>query len=60
MVNIFTEERYLTGGKPDVAKVGPFLLTMPDNRYRAVGENAGRAWSAGKSLMGSLRTAGGA
>jgi hypothetical protein len=40
----------LTDGKPDVQKINPFTLTMPDNRYWRVGEMAGRAWSDGKKL----------
>jgi hypothetical protein len=38
--------------KPDVKKINPFTLTMPDNHYWRVGETAGRAWSAGKKLKG--------
>ncbi|MDH4232180.1 MAG: flavin reductase family protein, partial [Nitrospirota bacterium] len=41
IVNIFTEEKYLENGKPDVKKIQPFLLTMPDNRFWAVGEQVG-------------------
>jgi len=37
-------------GRLDIKKVNPFTLTMPDNRYRAVGEKLARAWSVGKSL----------
>jgi flavin reductase (DIM6/NTAB) family NADH-FMN oxidoreductase RutF len=40
----------LTDGAPDVAKYRPLLLTMPDNRYWTLGECAGKAWSAGKTL----------
>lgn len=50
IVDIYTEDRFLTDNKPDVEKIKPFLLTMPDNRYWAVGESLGRAWDAGKSL----------
>jgi len=50
VVEVYTEERYLTGGKPDVKKINPFTLTMPDNHYWRVGEIAGNAWSAGKKL----------
>jgi flavin reductase (DIM6/NTAB) family NADH-FMN oxidoreductase RutF len=46
----YTEERYLTGGKPDMKKIDPLLLSMPDNRYWTLGEHAGDAWSIGKSL----------
>ncbi len=27
----------------------PFMLTMPDNRYWAVGEHVGDAWSIGRT-----------
>jgi len=52
IVEVYTEERFLTDGKPDVKKINPFTLTMPDNHYWRVGEMAGRAWSAGKKLKG--------
>jgi flavin reductase (DIM6/NTAB) family NADH-FMN oxidoreductase RutF len=47
IVNIYSEEKYLENGKPDVKKVRPFLLTMPDNRFWAVGEQVGNAWKDG-------------
>ena len=47
---IYTEEKFLTNGVPDVKKMNPFLLTMPDNRFWSIGENIGKAWSAGKAL----------
>jgi flavin reductase (DIM6/NTAB) family NADH-FMN oxidoreductase RutF len=50
IVEVYTEERYLTDGKPDIQKLNPFTLTMPDNRYWRVGEMAGRAWGEGKKL----------
>jgi flavin reductase (DIM6/NTAB) family NADH-FMN oxidoreductase RutF len=46
----YTEEKYLTDRKPDIKKINPLLLTMPDNRYWTVGECAGAAWSTGKNL----------
>ncbi len=49
IVATWTEERFLdANGKPDIAKVRPFTLTMPDNRYWAVGEQIGDAWSIGR------------
>jgi flavin reductase (DIM6/NTAB) family NADH-FMN oxidoreductase RutF len=51
----YTEERYMTDGRPDVKKIDPLLLTMPDNRYWTVGECAGNAWSAGKSLKEKMK-----
>lgn len=47
IVNIYSEEKYLEEGKPDVKKIRPFLLTMPDNRFWAVGEQVGNAWKDG-------------
>jgi len=48
VVATYTEERYLTDGKPDVRKIKPFVLTMPDNNYWWIGGHAGKAWSIGK------------
>ncbi len=46
----WTEQRYLDdGGNPDIEKMRPFMLTMPDNRYWRVGAQIGRAWAAGRS-----------
>lgn len=45
------DESCLAGGRPDPKKINPLLLTMPDNRYWALGENVGSAWSAGKELL---------
>jgi flavin reductase (DIM6/NTAB) family NADH-FMN oxidoreductase RutF len=50
VVEVYTEERFLENGKPDVQKINPFTLTMPDNRYWRVGEKVGKAWSDGKKL----------
>ena len=50
IVGVYSEERFLSEGAPDIKKVQPFLLTMPDNGYWSVGELIGRAWSDGKSM----------
>lgn len=50
IVNIYTEEQFLTEGKPDMSKIQPFLLTMPDNHYWGLGEKLGKAWDVGKKL----------
>lgn len=50
IINIYTEDEILSEGKPDIWKMRPFLLTMPDNNFWAVGENLGKAWSAGKEF----------
>jgi flavin reductase (DIM6/NTAB) family NADH-FMN oxidoreductase RutF len=45
----YSEERFLTGGQPDIRKTRPFVLTMPDNTYWEIGAQAGKAWSDGKT-----------
>lgn len=50
IVASYTEEQYLTDGKPDIKKMNPLLLTMPDNRYWTIGDYVGKAWSIGKNL----------
>jgi flavin reductase (DIM6/NTAB) family NADH-FMN oxidoreductase RutF len=40
----------LADGKPDIERIRPFALTMPDNRYRAVGAQVGEAWSDGRGF----------
>jgi flavin reductase (DIM6/NTAB) family NADH-FMN oxidoreductase RutF len=51
IMNIYTEDRFLTDGKPDIKKVNPFLLTMPDNNFWSIGENVGKAWNSGRKIM---------
>ena len=41
-------------GIPDVEKVHPFCLTMPDNRYWSIGTSVGRAWHDGLPLRDGL------
>ena len=41
---------YLTDGKPDVKKLNPLVLTMPDNSYWTIGAYAGKAWGIGKDF----------
>ena len=55
----WTEERFMTDGYVDVEKVRPFTLTMPDNRFWAVGDQVGRAWHDGKALRDRLKDAAG-
>jgi hypothetical protein len=31
-------------------KINPLLLTIPDNQYWKVGEEAGKAWKIGRKL----------
>jgi flavin reductase (DIM6/NTAB) family NADH-FMN oxidoreductase RutF len=46
----YSEEQYLTGGRLDIEKMKPPLLTMPDNSYWTVGDYKGATWKTGLSL----------
>ena len=50
IVGAYADADRCSAGKPDITKIRPFTLTMPDNRYWEVGGNAGKAWSIGKHL----------
>jgi flavin reductase (DIM6/NTAB) family NADH-FMN oxidoreductase RutF len=50
IIGTYTEEKYLTDGNPDIKKINPAVLTMPDNNYWSIGENIGKAWNIGKNL----------
>ena len=52
IVGAYADASCLTDGKPDVKKIDPFVLTMPDNGYWRVGERVGEAWNAGKKVKG--------
>ena len=50
IVGTYSEQRFLTNGKPDVKKMKPFTLTMPDNGYWSVGDLLGKAWNIGRDF----------
>ncbi|MCQ2420465.1 MAG: flavin reductase family protein [Clostridia bacterium] len=50
IVNVSVDERALTNGKVDVAKVRPITFDPFNNTYHVIGEQAGTAWSSGKTL----------
>jgi hypothetical protein len=50
IVAAYAEDACFTDGKPDIGKIRPFTLTMPDNQYWQVGSGAGKAWEIGKEL----------
>lgn len=53
IVNAYCDPDCIKDGAVDPAAAEPFLLTMPDNRYWAMGEQVGRAWHDGKNLKKS-------
>jgi len=50
VAGVYSEERFLSDGLPDVDKIKPFVLTMPDNRFWSLGQCVGRAWRDGQAL----------
>jgi flavin reductase (DIM6/NTAB) family NADH-FMN oxidoreductase RutF len=50
IVEAFCDERCLSDGKPDIEKIRPFSLTMPDNRYWTAGAPCGDAWASGAAF----------
>lgn len=52
IVEAWCQDSLLVDGKPDMKKVNPFILTMPQNHYWSLGEKVGDAWKAGRELMG--------
>lgn len=55
IINIYIEEKCLTDGNPDMKKINPFLLTMPDNNFWSIGESIGKAWNSGKKIRNGKR-----
>ncbi len=50
VVNQSADERILTDGKVDLAKLQPIVFDAPGMCYRALGEVVGGAWDAGKKF----------
>lgn len=51
IVGVYADEEILDEkGNPDIIKMDPFVLTMPDNRFWSIGNHIGDAWSTGKGL----------
>jgi flavin reductase (DIM6/NTAB) family NADH-FMN oxidoreductase RutF len=48
IVAVYSEDRYLTGGIPDLRKINPLLLIQSQRRYAALGPDIGPAWEMGK------------
>ena len=48
IVGVYTEERFLTDGNLDFAKMKPLILSQPDSSYWGLGKPVAKAWSVGK------------
>ncbi len=51
VVGAYSDGRFMTEGIPDMRKINPFVLSMPDGRYLAVGEDLGQAWDMGRKFI---------
>lgn len=51
VVAAYSDDRYLTDGTLDLAKMKPFVLAMPSHKYLGLGPEVGNAWEAGKKLL---------
>ena len=51
VVNQSADQRILTDGKVDLAKLQPIVFDASGMCYRALGETVGGAWSAGKKFV---------
>jgi hypothetical protein len=45
----------MTDGKPDIKKINPLVLSMPDNSYWGIGGFIAKAWNVGKELKKAER-----
>jgi flavin reductase (DIM6/NTAB) family NADH-FMN oxidoreductase RutF len=51
IIMAYCDQNCLTGDVPDLNKINPFVLSMPDKRYRALGQDVGAAWEMGTKLI---------
>ena len=51
VVNMSADERILTEGKVDLTKLQPIVFDAAALCYRALGDEVGKAWGAGKKFM---------
>ena len=50
VVNMSADESILTEGKVDLGKLKPIVFDAAAMSYRAIGEEVGKAWGAGKKF----------
>ena len=55
IIAAYSQKKYLTDGNPDIKKISPFTLTMPDNHYWDVGEKIGKAWDIGRTYTQKIK-----
>jgi flavin reductase (DIM6/NTAB) family NADH-FMN oxidoreductase RutF len=50
IIETYLDKDYIKDDAPDIKKMNPLFLTMPDNNYWTLGENVAKAWDVGKEL----------
>nr|MDO8098459.1 flavin reductase family protein [Candidatus Njordarchaeota archaeon] len=50
IVAAYSEEQYLTDGRPDIKKIKPIVFSTNDKNYWKIGELIGQAWNIGKNF----------
>jgi flavin reductase (DIM6/NTAB) family NADH-FMN oxidoreductase RutF len=50
IVTVYTEERYLSGGLPDIIKINPIIFAMHRDQYFRLGEYLAPAYKIGKKF----------
>jgi len=51
IIAAYSDERYLKNRLPDLRKITPFILSIPERKYLALGAEVGPAWEMGKKLI---------
>lgn len=51
VLTVYSDERYLTEGVPDMKKVNPLVLSMPERSYLTLGGRVAAAWETGGRLV---------
>lgn len=51
IIAVYSDDRYLTDGIPDMKKINPLILSMPESSYLTAGDHIAEAWGTGKKLI---------
>ena len=51
IVGAYASSEFLTDGAPDMSKMQPFILNMPQKTFLGLGGAIGRAWEIGKGFI---------
>lgn len=48
IIAVYSEEKYLAEGAPDIKKINPIILAMAERKYVVLGNNVGDSWKDGQ------------